>query len=224
MTKRSIISSLLFLVILFITGCSSGGGSVTNSTLVVEPEIVVQNMIAQWHSSSNGPVFSADTNGKPIVVSSTRPSEESLGIIKFDLFGETWELRVDKVEYTGDDKAIVHTTYAKRSETSGGLTTLFYLYKEDSHWFVYEISVVELPSVISSSGVIEGFITNEVNDAAVPEARVEAYLENSQVLAGSAVTATNGFYKISDLQPGAYYLVIDREGYSPYTKTGIIVN
>jgi uncharacterized surface anchored protein len=67
-------------------------------------------------------------------------------------------------------------------------------------------------------------ITDKVTGLPVSSARVEIYSASDNLLAGYSVTDENGFYEILELAPGNYYLIVSRDGYAPYTISGIQVS
>lgn len=225
MMKRVGICLLISLSLVGFVGCSGGGSPSQSNVTQIEPQIVVQNMIAQWSSSNTGPAFYTDAAGKPSVIADASNESQHLGYITFrDLSGEDWELQVDRVEYAGEENAKVYTSYIYQSLTSGGLTVVFSLVKDNGQWFIDDIEVIELPAVVTSTaGAIQGYITDQVTHVGVAGARIDAFPENSQSIAGSAVSSSNGFYEITDLATGTYYIVINRDGYEPITKSGIVV-
>jgi hypothetical protein len=90
-------------------------------------------------------------------------------------------------------------------------------------WYLEGLQITELPSVVVEQYGIKGIITDKITGTAVPGVRVEAYNAVTNAIAGYAVTDSVGFYQILELSPATYYLVVNRDGYEPYTISGITV-
>lgn len=217
-----VLSRLVFVLILLpallLTGCS-GGSSAPAASVDTTPEAAVVDIFNNLKAAS---LFRYDSQGKVLAQEST--SSES-GYISFrDLSGETWLLKIVKIEYSSDTIAQVHTSYFYSGAPQfGGLNIIFNMVKDENVWFLESMTITEMPAVVVVGTGINGAITDQVTRLPVSGARVEAY-DSSNQLVGYAVTDSSGYYEIMDLSPGSYYLVVSRDGYAPYTISGIQVS
>lgn len=79
---------------------------------------------------------------------------------------------------------------------------------------LYLLAMLLLPSAaVAQTGAVAGIVRDNVNSAPVPGARVVAEAAGGGA-AGSATTAADGSYRIGDLPPGRYSLVITGAGLS----------
>lgn len=209
---------LILLPALLLTGCS-GGSSAPATSADTTPEAAVVDIFNNLKAAS---LFRYDSQGKVLAQEST--SGES-GYISFrDLSGETWLLKIVKIEYSSDTIAQVYTSYYYSGAPQfGGLNIVFNMVKDENVWFLEGMNITEMPAVVVVGTGINGAITDQVTRLPVSGARVEAY-DSSNQLVGYAVTDSSGYYEIMNLSPGTYYLVVSREGYAPYTISGIQVS
>lgn len=223
--KMPLLWGLCFLAILFIQGCGSGGSS-SNVAELMSPEEAVRNIFASWKLSDTAGISVSNTGEK--VVGELRPQTETSqasGTIKFkDMAGETWNLQIDKVEYLTENRAYIHTLYRYQNLSEGGLKVSFLMEKDNGAWYLSDIVTEAVPTVVPVASGIQGYITDKITGAPVADARVEAFNSGTGALAGNASTGSDGFYKILDLAAGNYYLVIGRDGFEPYTISGIVIN
>ena len=212
---------LLFSIILF-TGCS-GGGSPASTEIVSSPESAVVKILDNWRATS-GMNFGYDDSGE--ILAQEETSGETRGYIEFkDLSGEVWIFTILNIEYENTDLAKVYTSYYySGSPQFGGLEIVFRMVREQGVWYLDGLEIVEIPAVVVTGTGINGAITDKVTGEPVSGARVELYSAEDDQLAGYAVTDSGGYYEIMDLSAGTYYLVVSREGYAPYTISGIQVS
>ena len=216
---------LCLLTMFIVQGCGSGGSS-SNVAELMSPEEAVRNIFASWKLSDTAGVSVASNGNKEIGYLRTETETGSAsGTIKFkDMEGETWILQVDKVEYLTEDQAYIHTSYFYQTLSSGGLKVSFLMEKDNGAWFLADISIVELPTVVPTSSGIQGYVTDKSTGNPVADAQVEAFNSTTGELAGNTSTGSTGFYQILELAPGTYHIVIGRDGFEPYTISGIVVN
>ena len=216
-----VLFSLLLLPVIFMSGCSGSGSSATVGSAVSDssPEAAATEIFRNLLSSS---YFRVGNDGR---ILAQETSSGSTGYITFkDMSGETWQFLVEKVEYLSEVNAAIHTSYYYSGAPQyGGVKVIFNMVKDQNVWYLDTMSIVEVPVVVVAGTGIKGVITDKVTNQAVSAARVEAY-NSSSLLAGYAVTDSGGYYEITGLTPGTYYLVISRDGYAPYTISGIQVN
>jgi len=215
--KITALLTMLSIVICF-TGCLSSGSQTSSPVTPESPEKEVARILQSWQQ--NPPVFSVSEKGSLLA------SEETSGnFIRFkDLSGELWTLKISDILYVNTGVAKVTTFYYSVNADQGSLKIVFTMIKDQGFWYVDNISVETLPVVVVSGTGIKGIISDSVSNAPVQGALVEAYEQSSNTFAGSSVTGSDGFYSINDLSPGTYYLVVARDGYTPYTISGIVVN
>src|SRR5438105_15884661 len=70
-------------------------------------------------------------------------------------------------------------------------------------------------------GTVVGTVTDQ-SGGLVPSATVKITEEGTS-LARSATTDAQGYYVIPSLRPGAYTLNVDVQGFSPYSRKGIVL-
>lgn len=217
-----VLSRLVFVLILLpallLTGCS-GGSSAPAASVDTTPEAAVVDIFNNLKAAS---LFRYDSQGKVLAQETT--SSES-GYISFrDLSGETWLLKIVEIVYSSDTSAKVYTSYYYSGAPQfGGLNIVFNMVKDENVWFLESMNITEMPAVVVVGTGINGAITDQVTRLPVSGARVEAY-DSSNQLVGYAVTDSSGYYEIMNLSPGSYYLVVSRDGYAPYTISGIQVS
>jgi len=205
-------------VVSVFTGCLNSGSQTSSSISPETPEKEVAKILQSWQQSS--PFFVPTSKGALMA------SEETSGnFIRFkDLSGEVWTLKIEEVMYVTEGSAIVTTYYYSINAEQGNLKMVFSMIKDQGFWYVDDITIEALPVVVVTGTGIKGVISDNANNAPVEGALVEAFEQATGVLVGSAVTGVDGFYSITDLNPGNYYIVVARDGYSPYTISGIVVN
>lgn len=220
MPDRFKIAALLMLLVFLpvFTGCLSSGSQTSSSISPETPEKEVARILQSWQQTS--PVFVPTSKG------SLMSAEETSGnYISFkDLSGEVWTLKIEDILYVTEGNAIVTTYYYSINAEQGNLKIVFNMIKDQGFWYVDDITIEALPIVVVTGTGIKGVISDNVNNAPVEGALIEAYEQTTGTLAGSTVTGADGFYSITDLAPGNYYIVVARDGYSPYTISGIVVN
>ncbi len=211
--------TVFLLSLILFAGCF--GGSQSASQLTDDsPHAAVNEILRNWREAE-GPVFSVAPSGA-IACADTAPEND--GYIRFrDLSGKYWNLLLGQVNYLTDNKADVDAYYYSISAEYGGLKIVFHMIKDQGKWFLDDIDVVALPAVIVSGTGVKGIISDQITALPVSGARVEIYLAATGALAGATVTAENGFYSITGLAAGNYYLVVARDGYESYTINGIVV-
>jgi hypothetical protein len=213
---------LLFCSVVLFTGCS-GGGSSAQSEVISSPESAVVKILDSWRATSDMN-FGYDDSGK--ILAQEETGNETSGYIEFkDLSGEVWRFTVLKVEYESEDIARVFTSYYySGSPQFGGLDIVFRMVKDQDTWFLDGLEITEIPAVVVTGTGINGAITDKVSGEPVSGARVELYSSTDDQLVGYAVTDSGGYYEIMDISAGTYYLVVSRDGYAPYTISGIQVS
>jgi uncharacterized surface anchored protein len=213
---------LLLLPVMLFTGCAGGSGQApyVNET----PEEAVMKILDSWRSSESMN-FAYDSSGK-IVAQEVISSEVVSGTIEFkDLSGEVWIFNLEKIEYETSVIARIYTNYYYSGAPQfGGLKVVFKMVKDQGIWFLDGLEVTEVPAVVVTGTGVNGVITDKVTGLPVSSARVEIYSASDNLLAGYSVTDENGFYEILELAPGNYYLIVSRDGYAPYTISGIQVS
>lgn len=216
--RASAMLALLCMVALLV-GCS-GGGSTGASVQSESPEAAVNKIVENWRAGS-APVFAIGSGGN--VVAQTTTTEARY--IRFrDLSGNEWKLRFLDVVYASTVQAVVNTEYLFESNTSiGGLKIGFNMIKDAGVWYLDGLQITELPAAVVVQSGIKGVITDKITGLPVGGVRVEAYNQATNAIAGYAVTDSAGFYQILELAPATYYLVINRDGYEPYTILDRIV-
>lgn len=208
--------------LVFLLGCSGGGSSPAN---LVEPtpEAAVAELFNNVKATK---LFRYDSQGQVLAqeTTSSETGSSDSGYLSFrGLDGETWTFKIIRVEYLTDSNASVYTSYYYSSSPQfGGLNIVFKMIKDQGLWFLEGMEITDLPAVVVDGTGINGAITDGVTRLPVSQARVEAY-NSANELVGFAVTDANGYYEILELSPGTYYLVVSREGYAPYTISGIQV-
>ncbi len=144
--------------------------------------------------------------------------------IKFkDMSGEEWPLRIDEVVYLGPSVARVFTSYRSVNANRGNLKLTFSMVKDQSSWFLDDIEVTEVPVVVVTDKGISGIISDKTTNQPVNGAQIDIFNQTSGSRVDSMVTDATGFYSFTNLSPGTYYLVIERDGYEPQTISGIII-
>lgn len=224
MPNRNLLSVLLLisLVLLTLPGCLSSGSQTVANVQSESPEAAVGELLNSWRQQS-GPVFVVNPAGA--IVPSESASTSGTDYIKFtDLSGEVWSLILGEITYQSVDTATVNAYYYSISAEYGGLHIVFKMVRDQGQWLLDDFIVTALPAVVVTGTGVKGVISDSATSLPVSGARVEAYIQGTSSIAGAAVTADNGFYSIVDLAPGSYYLVVARDGYEPYTITGIVVN
>lgn len=215
--KTAALLTMLAFVLCF-TGCLNSGSQTSSSVSPESPEKEVARILGSWQQ--NPPVFSVSEKGSVLA-----SEESSENFIRFkDLSGEVWTLKISEILYVNDGMALVTTLYYSVNADQGNLKIVFTMIKDQGFWYVDNISVEALPVVVVSGTGIKGVISDATNNAPVEGVLVEAYEQTSNTFAGSSVTGSDGFYSINDLSPGTYYIVVARDGYAPYTISGIVVN
>lgn len=216
--------TLLLLPVILMVGCMGGGGQTAAPYEISSPEGAVADIFNQWRASSTM-AFGYNSSGK-IVAQETTGSSETIGFIDFkDLSGTVWKLGIEKVEYESANRAEVYTHYYNSGAPQfGGTRIIFKMVKVDDTWFLDGLIVTEIPAVVVTATGINGALTDKVTNLPLAGVRVEVYESSSNLLAGYAVTDAGGYYEVFDLNPGNYYMVVSRDGYAPYTISGIQVN
>ena len=92
-----------------------------------------------------------------------------------------------------------------------------YVYLADYAW-----GLLIFPAIPAKPGDIVGQVTATATGEGLEDATVEA--RRGAVLAGSATTARDGTYEISDLPPGAYNVTAYKNGYVRQTQVGLILD
>ncbi len=236
----------VFAGILLIAGCSGGGGGSENPLMeTMTPDETVRLVYSKWLGSSDLGM-TVDKNGKPSI---TTTESGHLGYIKFkDLSGQVWDLIVEKVEYDGESEAEVYTSYVLTALNELTIKMVFNMIKDQGVWALDSITLTEIPKAVpvntgdtgtntgTNTGTstdtgttttdtgIKGFITDNVTSLPVEGAKIEVFNKSTGVLSGSTVTAADGSYSVLELAPGTYYIVVGRDGYSPYTIDNILVS
>lgn len=224
MPNRFMLSAFLLisLVLLTITGCLSSGSQTVANVQSESPEAAVGELLSSWRQQS-GPVFVVSPSGT--IVPSESASIDGVSYIRFkDLSGNVWSLALGEITYQSVDFATVNVYYYSISAEHGGLKIVFKMVRDQGQWLLDDFIVTALPAVVVTGTGVKGVISDSATSLPVVGARVEAYLQGTSSIVGAAVTAENGFYSIVDLSPGSYYLVVARDGYEPYTISGIVVN
>lgn len=90
------------------------------------------------------------------------------------------------------------------------------------HLFIALFGIFVASAASAQTGVISGKVTDETG-AGVPAARVEAFGPLGGV-AAAALSADDGEYRLVNLEPGVYTVVISRIGYQQQRLPGIRVN
>ncbi|GAB4274401.1 MAG: hypothetical protein Kow0029_14720 [Candidatus Rifleibacteriota bacterium] len=216
-------TALLLLLTPFVTilcGCVAGGGQSTASDYVNGPEAAVQDLFGQMRASSEL-AFRYDPSGEI----KAQEAANTIGYMKFrDMDGIEWVFGIEQVEYEDDNAAEVYTHYYKSgSPQFGGLRIVFQMAKEAGDWFLVGLKVTEIPAVVVVGTGINGAITDKVTGAPVSGARIELYRSSDNQLVAYTVSDSGGYYEFLNLSAGTYYLVIGRDGYSPYTISGVQV-
>jgi hypothetical protein len=213
--------ALFFFFLLALTGCGGGGGAGPVTPETSTPEAVVAELFNSWRQSQ---VFRFDAaQGKIVAQEST--ASESRYISFRDMSGTTWQFKIDKVEYFSANSAAVHTSYYYSGAPQfGGLKVSFMMIKDSGAWFLNSLVITQVPAVVVVGTGINGIITDKVSGLPVSGARVEIYNASEATLAGFAVSDSSGYYEINELLPGSYYVVISRDGFAPYTISGIQVS
>lgn len=221
--KTVLATTLLLSLVVFMYGCSGGGGqsSAGVSTGTQGPEAAVVEILDSWRQSSIA--FAVSPQGE--ITTSEPATESTQNYINFkDLSGETWRLLIGEVVYVATDKARVNTFYYSSSADQGGLKVIFIMIRDQGIWYLDDLEIEQIPAVVVVGTGIKGVITDKNTAIPVSGAKVEAYNQATNVLAGTATTEPNGFYSILNLNPGTYYLVIGRDGYESYTIRDVVVN
>lgn len=222
-TRSSLLAVLLLLFVLgTLTGCLSSGSQTAANIEPETPQKAVYEVFDTWRQQT-APVFSVTPQGA-ITSGETVPTTDANYIRFKDLSGEIWSLRLETVTYLTPESAKVYAYYNTISAEHGGLKIIFSMVKDQGKWFMDDMEIIALPVAVVTGTGIKGIITDKVTNLPVTGARVEAYNQSTGTIAGYAVTGSNGFYSIVDLQPGSYYLVVARDGYDSYTISGIVVN
>ena len=222
MTKKtsSVVILTLLSMIAFMTGCAGGGSPTAAIIQPGSPEQAVTEIIENWRIKS-GPTFVVGADGS--IAAQTEPTE-ARHISFCDLSGQVWKLLFTGVVYEDSLRAWVNTEYYFADNSAyGGLKVAFYMIRDDGVWTLNTLEITELPKVVVEQYAIKGVITDKVTRLPVSGARVEAYNLSTNIIAGYAVTDSTGFYQIFDLAPATYYLVINRDGYEPWTISNVIV-
>lgn len=211
----------LLCVVVSLVGCMGGGSQSPSMTEPETPEKAVGEIFSSWRAG-NGPVFAVSSTGS--ITAQTTASETRF--IRFrDFSGELWELMFSGVEYVSADYARVNTHYYYSGNPQyGGLKVVFLMVRDNGAWFLNGLEIVELPAVVVIPGTgIKGYLTDEISKAPIQGAVVEAFNQATSVSYGSDGTDTSGYYEISPLPAGTYYLVINREGYEPRIIRDVVV-
>ncbi|PKL46892.1 MAG: hypothetical protein CVV42_15035 [Candidatus Riflebacteria bacterium HGW-Riflebacteria-2] len=209
----------MFFALATLVGCSGGGSSSGAGVSTSTPESAVYELLAAWQNSETS-LVSSET-GETLVKQET--SGEGNYIYFRDMSGEEWPLQIDEVEYLSDSNARVHTSYLSTNATRGSLKLIFTMFKDATAWYLDDIEITELPIVVVSETGVSGVISDETNALPVSGALIEIYDQATGTFAGSTTTSESGFYSFTDLIPGTYYMVIERDGYDPKTISGIII-
>lgn len=217
---------LLVLVVVTISGCGGGGGGTDggmSSGLRPAPEDAVRALVADWATQTSVPAFSMAADGS---LQTTYVSTSSLGQITItDLSNNQWQLQVNEITYLTPQLARVSTTYHFATLELGKMLIDFVMQYDDRDrkWLLEDITANTLPGVVQIETGIQGFITDHNDGSSVASAAVVLYDETGQTVVQSTVTDAQGFYRIIDLPPGKYVLVIAKDDYKLYTQPGIIV-
>lgn len=223
MSDRFSIAAILMLLCLAVSlvGCLGSGSQTASLTEPETPESAVSEIFASWRANSSQ-LFAIGADGR--VTAQTTASETRY--IRFrDFSGTDWQLIFTDVTYVTSELARVNTLYYYNDNPAyGGLRVVFLMAKDDGNWFLEGLEIVALPAVVVDAYGVKGVITDKISGLPVSEVRVEAYNQATNAISGYAVTDTAGFYQITEMTPGTYYLVINRDGYEPYTISGVVVN
>lgn len=223
MSERLSITAIFVLLCMVVSmvGCL-GSGSQTASDIQPEtPETAIAEIFSSWRADS-GPVFAIGNNGS---VKAQTTATETRYIRFRDLSGAEWQLIFTDVVYETTESARVNTHYYYGDNPAyGGLKIAFLMVKDDGAWLLEGLEILELPTIVVEQYGVKGVITDKITGLAVEGVRVEAYNQTTNLIAGYAVTDTAGFYQIIELSPATYYLVVNRDGYEPYTISGVVVN
>ena len=200
-------------------GCSGGGASAGSSVNISTPESAVYELIESWQTTQTNGV---SLEGGQSIIQQTTAS--TTNYIRFkDLAGEEWFLHIDEVVYLTDSSALVHTSYQSIDASRGSLKLAFMMIKDQLQWYLDDIEVAEVPVVVVTGTGVKGVISDETTNLPVSGALVEIYVQSTGTIAGTATTDETGFYSIVGLEPGTYYMVIERDGFDARTISGIIV-
>ena len=212
---------ILICLSIVIPGCSGGGNSPAGAPVQTEsPETAVSRLFASWQAGP-APVFAIKNDGS--IAAQTTAIDRYINFR--DLSGNAYKLKFLDVVYASDAAATVNTEYTSELNVSiGGLKIGFNMLREAGAWYLGGLTVTELPVVVVQQNGVKGVVTDTVTRLPISGARVEAYNSTTGVIAGYAVTDSVGFYQILELPAGSYYLVLRRDGYEPYTLTGITVS
>lgn len=210
---------LMFFALATLVGCSGGSSSSGTGVSTSTPESAVYELLASWQNSQTGLVSNA--NGEALLKQET--TGEGNYIYFRDMSGEEWPLKIDEVEYLSDSNARVYTSYQSVNPARGSLKLIFTMFKDVSVWYLDDIEITELPIVVVTETGVSGVISDETTALPVSGALVELYDQTTGTLTGSTTTSETGFYSFTDIAPGTYYMVIERDGYDPKTISGIII-
>lgn len=199
-------------------GCSGGGSSSGTGVATSTPESAVYELLAAWQKSEAA-LVAAEEGGTVVEQESTTEP----GYIRFrDLNGEEWQLHVDDVIFNGDSNAEVHTSYQSLDANRGSLKLLFYMIRDMENWYLDTIDVIEMPVVVVTGTGIKGIVSDISSNLPVDGALISIYDAQTNTFIENTTTDETGFYSF-ELDPGTYYLVIERDGYEPLTYTGVTV-
>ncbi|KAF1082081.1 MAG: hypothetical protein GQF41_1721 [Candidatus Rifleibacterium amylolyticum] len=210
---------LMFFALTAMVGCSGGGSSSGAGVNTSTPESAVYELLAAWQSSQAG-LVSSET-GEALVEQET--TGEGNYIYFKDMSGEEWPLQIDEIQYLSSSNARVYTSYLSTNPTRGSLKLIFTMFKDVTAWYLDDIEITELPIVVVTETGVKGVISDETSGLPVSGALIEIYDQATGTFAGSTTTDETGFYSFTNMIPGTYYMVIERDGYDPKTISGIII-
>jgi len=209
----------MFFALATLVGCSGGGSSSGVGVSTSTPESAVYEIVAAWQKSQTGLVSSK--TGEALLKQETTSEDKT--IYFRDMSGEEWPLKIEEVEYLSDSNARVYTSYLSTNPARGSLKLIFTMFKDVTTWYLDDIEITELPIVVVTETGVKGVVSDETSGLPVSGALVELYNQSTGTIAGSATTDETGFYSFTDIAPGTYYMVIERDGYDPKTISGIII-
>ncbi len=218
--SRFVLAGSAIFICLALVGCAGGGGSGTGSPVAPTPEDAVRGIVAGWQASG-GPAFGVSSaTGKPFATFGSVASGS--GHINFyDLSGASWTFNIDETQRPTAWLANVVCSYIYRNLSQGIAKIVITFHMEfetsDQRWYLAEITVYQLPVAVVIRNEIRGFVFDEVTNLPVSGAKVDLYSQVGSAWLASTSTASDGFYRFTDVPAGSYHLVIARTGYQDKT-------
>lgn len=201
-------------------GCANGGSSSSSITDNSTPDEAVYKLLAAWNQNETG-IISSDNGDATVQQETTNQGH----YIKFkDMSGEEWPLHIDDIAYFGSSKALVYTSYQSLDANRGSLKLVFSMIKDAGVWYLEAIEVTEVPVVVVTGAGVKGIVSDKNTSLPVNGAVIELYHQDTGVIVGTTTTDTTGFYAITGIDTGSYYMVIERDGYDPETISNITVS